>query len=102
MTLKKFATAGALALSAVGVLASVSPASAHPGGPGFGPGFGRGDRGPNVVSPTSVDDNGIANRLISLNICGTNIIPIEIVPVLSPTTAFCEDSQNRNSIRFFD
>ena len=93
MTLKKLATAGALALSAATVLASVSPASARTGGPGPGPGLGRGERGPNVASPTSVDGNGIANHLISLNICGVNLIPIELIPVLSPTTTYCHESQ---------
>ncbi|MEO3785587.1 hypothetical protein ABGB12_19835 [Actinocorallia sp. B10E7] len=89
MTLKKFAAAGALALSAVGVLGAASPAFANPH-PHFG--------GPDVISPTSVDGNGLLNNLVSLNVCGTNLVPIELIPVVSPTTASCVDSQNKDTI----
>jgi len=87
MTLKNFAAAGALALSAVGVFGAAANANPHPH---FG--------GPDVISPTSVDGNGILNNLLSLNICGTNVLPIELIPVVSPTTASCEDSQNEDVI----
>ncbi|GAA0961877.1 hypothetical protein [Actinocorallia libanotica] len=89
MSFKKFAAAGALALSTAAVLGSVSPAYANPH-PHFG--------GPDVISPTSVDGNGLLNNLLSINICGTNVVPIELIPVVSPTTAGCEDSQNEDSI----
>ncbi|WP_106397139.1 hypothetical protein [Actinocorallia populi] len=91
MTLKKFAAAGALALATAGVLATAGPALA---GPQPHPHFG----GPDVVSPTSVDGNGVLNNLLSINICGSNVIPIELIPVVSPTTASCEESQNEDSI----
>ncbi|WP_106397140.1 hypothetical protein [Actinocorallia populi] len=88
MTFKKFAVASALALGVMGV---AGPALA---GPQPHPHFG----GPDVIAPTSVDDNGLLNNLISLDICGTNVIPIEIIPVVSPTVASCEESQNEDSI----
>jgi len=94
MTLKKLASAGVLALAATGALAG--PAAA--GGPAPHPHF-----GPTVISPTSIDGNGLLNNALNLNVCGNNIlnnglIGLEIVPLLSPDVARCEDVGNRGNI----
>lgn len=97
MTLKKFASAGMLALATAGALAAAGPAVA--GGPAPHPYF-----GPDIVSPTSLDGNGLLNDAITLNLCGNNvannglILGLELAPILSPDLASCEDVDNRDNI----
>jgi len=96
MTLKKFASAGMLALATAGALAAAGPAVA--GGPAPHPYF-----GPDIVSPTSLDGNGIGNNLLTLNLCGNNLlngglIGLELTPILSPDIATCEEVGNRDNI----